>query len=552
MEQKNFSLDEAWAIYNSANMKEDKLENVIKGTKITKVKEVRDIKSTCDYIQKYFFTLADDNHAVREGDTFNIYTRTAVKNVYFNRLPKEICTWYFKENRKIYSIINELNKPLIGENTINLCKTFLHKSVKKYSEYSTEIHEAIKIFLDYMKLCLCSNKDDQFQYLLKWLSYMVKGNKNDSALYLKGPEGTGKSTFLEFLAGYVLGDLYLKSNDQPFKPQGFNRSLCGKLLVAFEELPTYSENEWSAVSGRIKDMVTGTTLMYHDKNEKSFVAKNINNYIIATNVEALKDSQGRRFFILDLSTIHLQDHEYFGYIKSKCYSMEVGEAFFSYLLEIDTQKFNSQADMPVTDNKKNAIADNLDCAFKYIKYEYILKRRDINLKVDEFYQGYIEYCRQSGKKALTKIKFCKKLGEYQINYRKSNGHNYFKYTCAELEAIAKRHNWIHDLDEYEDYGEKPDPLEFGIQKVPDKNQDDIIKELKDQVAHLQKLLKERDDEIQNLKTKPEEPKEIKEELKPKKGKSLKQLYQNDCKDKVTIKVKRVDEVDEDIKFIINN
>jgi hypothetical protein len=502
MEVQKFSLDEAHRIYESANTKQEKCEKVIKGKKITNVTEIKDIQSTCDYIAKFFFTLNDGNHAVREGENFTILTRQVVKDVYFGRLPKEIQEWYFKDNRKIFSIINELNKPPITENTINLCKTFLHKTYKKYNEYSGEIHNAINVFLSYMKTCLCSDKEDQLQYLLKWLSNMVKGNKNDSALYLKGPEGIGKSTLLEFLAEFVLGDLYLKSNDQPFKQQGFNRQLCGKLLVAFEELPTYTDNEWSAVSGRIKDMITGVTMTYHDKNEKSFVAKNINNYIIATNVEALKDSQGRRFCILDLSTKHLQDHKYFKHIKDTISNIQVGEAFFSYLMEIDTKGFNAQAEMPVTDNKRNAIADNLDCAFKFLKSEFILKRRNIDLKVDELFQQYLEYMRHTGKKPLTKIRFTKKLSEYQIWFKKSNGHNYYRYKHSELEEIAKKFHWIHELDEYEEDVEKPDPLEYGINKVPDKTKDDRIKELEEQVAHLQKLLKEA--ELKNQEVKPKE------------------------------------------------
>ena len=33
---------------------------------------------------------------------------------------------------------------------------------------------------------------------------MVRGNKNDSVLYLKGPQGIGKSTLSEFFQNYVI------------------------------------------------------------------------------------------------------------------------------------------------------------------------------------------------------------------------------------------------------------------------------------------------------------------------------------------------------------
>jgi phage/plasmid-associated DNA primase len=52
---------------------------------------------------------------------------------------------------------------------------------------------------------------------------------------------------------------------------------------------------------------------------------------------------------------------------------------------------------------------------------------------------------------------------------------------------------------------QPDPLNNGIQKVPEKTLEERLKEAEEQIAHLQKLLKERDDEIASLKPKPNPP-----------------------------------------------
>ena len=47
------------------------------------------------------------------------------------------------------------------------------------------------------------------------------------------------------------------------------------------------------------------------KKEKAFIAKNISNYIINSNVDAVKDDNGRRYFILDLSNKRKGDFEFF-------------------------------------------------------------------------------------------------------------------------------------------------------------------------------------------------------------------------------------------------
>src|ERR1700722_10542656 len=114
---------------------------------------------------------------------------------------------------------------------------------------------------DYIKEVLCSNKDDSYKFLLKWLSNMVRGNRNESALYLKGPQGVGKLTLLEFIRYHVLSNpLCSQGGSAPLKSI-FNSELSGKLMAMFEELETFSCSEWMAVSSVLKRQITSPTLM---------------------------------------------------------------------------------------------------------------------------------------------------------------------------------------------------------------------------------------------------------------------------------------------------
>jgi hypothetical protein len=153
---------------------------------------------------------------------------------------------------------------------------------------------------DYIKEVLCNGKEDAYQYLLKWYSNVVKGKKNESVLYLKGPEGIGKSTMSDFIVDYVIGkQSCCRSNAQPLKTAN-NKCLMGKVLVVFEELPTFSSAEWNGVSATLKNYITGSTAMYEEKYERAIEAENFNNYVINTNIEVIQHSDGRRYYILDI------------------------------------------------------------------------------------------------------------------------------------------------------------------------------------------------------------------------------------------------------------
>jgi hypothetical protein len=118
------------------------------------------------------------------------------------------------------------------------------------------------------------------------------------------------------------------------------------LFVFFEEFPSTSEREWASISSKLKDLVTGFDAMYENKNEKSIGVAKISNYIINTNDNAIKHSEGRRFFVMDVSTKRMQDTKYFNNIAKRCCNDRVGEALFAYFKAVDTSNFDAQHGMP--------------------------------------------------------------------------------------------------------------------------------------------------------------------------------------------------------------
>lgn len=440
MENQEFDLSKVKEMYEKAGT----IPKIINNKAVI----TKDIKECIDYVSKYFFPLKSGGHMMIQKKKLEFYDDKSIRSTYFKRMPIEISKWYFTEYLTLYSTISDINAPKIERDNINLCDGILHKNVKKYTEYSKEIKECANLMLTFIKEVLCSSDDKVYEFYLKWISNMCKGKKNDVIIYQKSLEGVGKSTLWEFIMKYVLGNqICIKSNADPLRTSN-NKLLSGMLLVLFEELPTFSSNEWSAVSSKLKDMATSNMCIYSDKYLKSYEAKNINNYIINTNVEAIKNAEGRRYFIPTISTKRIKDHKYFGNIRNKCFNNEVGEAFYSYMMDIDTENWNAQANMPETTNKLNIIASRLDSIYLFLKDCYILRRKGINAKTAVLYSQYKKYCEENEKKTTGKHEFFIKLGEININHERSGNFQKYIVKYSTLQEIADKFNWIHVTDEY--------------------------------------------------------------------------------------------------------
>ena len=203
---------------------------------------------------------------------------------------------------------------------------------------------------------------------------MIHGNKNQSLLYAKThTEGVGKSTLTEFLMDYVIGRNLSIQPSSSVLTTGNNNCLFGKLFVCFEELKS-SKSEWSKMSSCLKEWITSDTVAYSEKYMVGYTARNINNYIINTNTDAVKGANGRRYFICDLSTKYKGDTKYWNNLYNKCFNDETGKAFYLYMLNRDVSKFKSNV-FPITNTKKESIADLMNPVHKFIKFNhyYMLK-----------------------------------------------------------------------------------------------------------------------------------------------------------------------------------
>ncbi len=182
--------------------------------------------------------------------------------------------------------------------------------------------------------------------------------------------------------------------------------------------------------------------------------------MINTNVEAIKDTNGRRIIIMPISNSRQGDYAYFDYIKEQCYNLQVGEVFYSYLMSIDTSKFYGKRDFPMTENKQLAVANLIHPVFKFIKEQFVLRKKGIDkVKPRDLYEMYVSQ-RNDGKKPIGKNDFAKKLEDIGIKYKVSMGINYYRETAEDLRNIAEKRKWLCKYDKVDEDSDSESDLEL--------------------------------------------------------------------------------------------
>jgi len=477
---------------NTENFSLAKLHDLVKNTGIESAKE---------YVKKFLYDV-EAGIFINNPDPLLI-SQDIFNQKYLTKFPKDLRNWFRTELLDIYSFTVDTHAERINQEKllINNFRGFKHMKVKKYKDYSDKIKSSVDLMLNLIKKVWCNDNDESYSYILKWLANMMQGNKNETVLYLKGVEGIGKSTVTTFIKDFVLGkSICIESDGSPLKTQ-YNRSLESQLLVVFEELST-TEKEWSLVSSQLKTMVTSNDIVYNDKYIRAYKSKNINNYIINTNVNALKHSNGRRIYICDLNPCKKGDTKFWRKIRSSCFSDNVGEAFYAYFKEIDVSKFIS-SDFPLTERKKLSLNDRLHVCYKFIKFNYIMQDKDLDLQTKKLYEefckylDFIDFPDPKGKR-MTKNNFISKLSDVGINYSVIKNKCTYSIDVEQLKEIATKFSWHceDDQEEFEEnnmYKSNTDQLHCDILKmVPiDKYTDALLKieALENEIKSLKKTKK---------------------------------------------------------------
>lgn len=236
--------------------------------------------------------------------------------------------WFSHPNRRQYQGLT-FNPRTTPQGYYNIWKGFaVEPVVGDCSLYLKHIEENI------------SNGDMAiYDYLIAWMAQVVQRPDEliGVAVVMRGSMGAGKGVFAnEF--GKLFGQHYMLLNDSSQLVGKFNGHMKEKCLLFADEAFWAGDK---AAEGKLKSMITEPTINIEMKGKDAFTIKNNLHMMFATNNDwaAPAGPRERRFFIIDVGEMHLQDHVYFDAITRQ---MDNGgrEALLHYLMNYDISGMN--------------------------------------------------------------------------------------------------------------------------------------------------------------------------------------------------------------------
>jgi hypothetical protein len=249
-------------------------------------------------------------------------------------LGKAWLTW---AHRKTYKQVVFAPGQQLGEDTLNLWQGFaVHPRKGSWTRYATLIRDVI-----------CSGNDEYYNYLLNWMARAVQqpGAQGEVAIVLRGERGAGKSTFIGTF-GRLFAPHYLQISSAQHLTGTFNLHLETCALLFLDEAMWAGDHQGEST---LKALITEPTIAIRSMRTNMYQAPNCLHIMMATNSEWAVPAgmKERRYFVLDCSSRHLQDTDYFGAIR---HEMDNGglEALLHDLQTRDLSTFNVRT-IPHTD-----------------------------------------------------------------------------------------------------------------------------------------------------------------------------------------------------------
>lgn len=451
--------------------------------------------NTVAYVKSRIWHGYDSKYYVCTYDQFGCffpreYTVCDFGSTFLKYFPIQIHKWFEQYSEKfILSVDNEKPRSYVKDecNFLNLFSGFKHSKLDNKDVKRVQKGKAgVEFILNHIKEIFCSNNEQIFMYVNKWIMKLVCGFKLKTMLYFKSKMGRGKGKITKFIMD-ILGTKVCVplNNDRCFTGE-FNGSLMAKSFCLLDEI-CHNFEDFKSLYNQLKPYITEDLMSYRNLYEKLKTLKNITSFMMTGNYDMLKlddpsKGEDRRILISDVADI-IKDEKYCKKLDAYCENEDVQYAFFWYCIENMDKDFNELHElkkMPVTETKKAMIQQSLDTSILFLKS--IVNNPIINThnKPKEFYNEYTNWCRgeniekrkMSPSTFLSKLKELKEFVTFHDNLRLDgkNPTNYVTVNRAKMiEYFTAKHYWC----EYDDINEKVsdvdeienDPYDQGVDKT---------------------------------------------------------------------------------------
>ncbi len=262
-----------------------------------------------------FYILTEKQHPVFGGKDFTLESKESFKSQYEPYLI--ICSDGKQRSKAAIFLKSPLRRTYdgivfdpIGDDELKRCYNIwsgFHKEARQ--------GDASK-YWDHLRDNICNGNEEAYLFVRKWLACIFQRPQEvHTALVIVGSQGVGKNSFVEPL-GVLFGPHYVLLSSISELVSNFNFHLKNAVLIhANEALWGGHRKE----VGALKAMITEKTCLIEGKGKDRIMVKNFKHLILSSNESwpVHLDRDDRRFFVLQASERHKEDHAYFAALQEQ-------------------------------------------------------------------------------------------------------------------------------------------------------------------------------------------------------------------------------------------
>lgn len=205
-----------------------------------------------------------------------------------------------------------------------------------------------QLLLDHIKNVICAGNQEHYEYVVKWCARIVQtpATQSETALVLRGREGTGKNTFVEAM-GSLMPRHYFETASSEHIVGKFNGHLRDKVFVHANEAFFAGDKKHEA---DLKALITDGSRAFEAKGIDIIQGDNYVHLVMSSNSDWVvpAGADARRYFVLDVSAERMQDETYFAPLKQLLATDEFKANFLHFLLSVDLKGWHVRS-VPHTD-----------------------------------------------------------------------------------------------------------------------------------------------------------------------------------------------------------
>ena len=284
----------------------------------------------------FYLKTSLENSFERSSISFNVKyetksktNKTKVSSIPFNLLYDECLSSITRYNELVFEPYDILTA------SYNHPKNF-NSYIGMRAQFVENVCMAeIQPIIDHIKLVLCDDKDDRFQYVMSWLQHIVKfpNRKTKKMLcFYSDAEQIGKGIIFEWLINWVFGTrISGKTSSIDTVIGKFNAFRENKLFICLDESVSQNHHTQDSDHERLKSIITDPNQTIERKGFDPRQVADYSNFVRLTNNILRVDSRDARSVVFKCNESKQGDMKYFSDLATRIENQDVSDQFYTYL-----------------------------------------------------------------------------------------------------------------------------------------------------------------------------------------------------------------------------